>query len=193
MAARRAPGEKTGTTMGNAIDRTLGEPFSQELETRSGMKLDLRPVTVSDGPALADLFHRMDVEDLRFRFLTGLSVVKPHQIASMIEVDHRQAEHLLAFDHASGALAGSVMLVADKGLEIAEVAVVVADEFRGKGIGWTLLRHAADLARERGLKTLRSIESRANHDALEVERTLGFRARAYDGDPTLVLVEAEFN
>ncbi|WP_324827713.1 GNAT family N-acetyltransferase [Qipengyuania zhejiangensis] len=176
--------------MGNAIDRTLGEQAVHDLETRGGLRLDLRPVTLDDGPLLADLFDRLTVEDLRFRFLTGLDAVKPHQVATMLEVDHRQAEHLLAFDKATGTLVASVMIVADPAMEVAEVAVVVAREFRGKGIGWTLLRHATDLARERGIRTLRSVESRANHDALEVERTLGFEAHPYDGDPTMVLVEA---
>ncbi len=177
--------------MGTAVDRTLGEGDAPRLETRAGIALDLRPVTIDDGPLLSDLFGRLTPEDLRFRFLTGLNVVQPHVIASMLEVDHRRAEHLLAFDHATGTLAGSVMIVADPDLHDAEVAIVVAREYRGKGIGWTLLRHAADLARQRGLRTLRSIESRANHDAIEVERALGFTAQGYDHDPALVVLEAD--
>lgn len=179
--------------MGTEVDRTLGEQVTPELKTRSGMQLDLRPVTLDDGPIVADLFQRLTPEDLRFRFLSGMEVVKPHQIASLIELDHRQAEHLLAFDHATGTLVGSLMVATDAAMEKAEVAIVVAKEFRDQGIGWTLLRHATELARERGFRSLCAIESRANHDALDVERTLGFTSRPYDGDPTLVIVETKLN
>ena len=50
-----------------------------------------------------------------------------------------------------------------------------------------------DLARERWIRRLRSIESRSNHQAMEVERALCFRVLDYDGDATLALVEAELN
>jgi GNAT superfamily N-acetyltransferase len=178
--------------MGSAIDRTLGEQVAHRLKTRSGLELDLRQVTADDGPVLADLFARVTIEDLRFRFLTGLGIVKPHHIVSMIEIDHRQAEHLLAFDHATGTIVGSMMIVADLAMERAEVAIVVAKDFRGKGAGWTLLRHAADIARERGFRSLCAIESREHHDALEVERALGFKAEPYEGDTTLVVLESKF-
>ena len=83
------------------------------------------------------------------------------------------------------------LVIADPGMDAAEVAIAVASNWKGHGIGWALLRHASDLAFIRGVKKLRSVESRANHDALEVERTLGFRARQMEGEPDLLLVEAD--
>ena len=106
-------------------------------------------------------------------------------------MDHRHREHLLAFEAASSLLVASLMIVADEHMKVAEVAIAVDPAFKDRGIGWTLLSHATELARERGLRCLRSIESRGNHKAIEVERALGFTTRDYDGDATLVLVEVE--
>ncbi|AKH43773.1 acetyltransferase [Altererythrobacter atlanticus] len=174
---------------GKSLDSTLGDTPGLILETRSGITLQLRPVTPDDGEVLTGLFKRVSPEDLRFRFFSG--TVSEQQIASMLEVDHRHSEHVLAYDTANGELAASLMVLADDHMETAEVAIAVAQEYTDKGAGWALLRHAADLARERGIKKLRSIEDRANHKALEVEQALGFFARDFDGDPSLVIVEAD--
>jgi acetyltransferase len=58
-------------------------------------------------------------------------------------------------------------------------------------VGWSLLNHAVDLAKKRGVKRLRSIESRANREAIDVERTLGFTSSDYEGDATLALLEID--
>jgi acetyltransferase len=173
-----------------AIDAVIaGEP-DVVLITRGGLVMRVRPVTLSDGPLLAEFFERVDTDDLRFRFLSGQRHVRPDQIALMLEVDHRRAEHLLAFDDESKLMVASAMLVADNHLEDAEVAISIAKEYQNRGIGWTLLKHVAELAKAHGIKRLRSVESRQNHAALEVERALGFRASQRDDDPSIVVVEA---
>lgn len=173
------------------LQPTLAEPIGRYLRTRSGQCLRLRPASVSDGRLLAEFFAGLSSEDLRFRFLHARKRPAPAEIATLLNVDHRRSEHLLAFDTATGKLAASLMILADESLKTAEVAIAVAEEFRARGVGWTLLKHAADLARERGLKRLSSVEDIANYDALAVEHALGFRSRALNSVPGLVLVEAD--
>ncbi|MBW8297809.1 GNAT family N-acetyltransferase [Sphingopyxis sp.] len=67
----------------------------------------------------------------------------------------------------------------------AEVAISVVPAYQRRGFGWSLLHHLIDFARERGIACRRSTESRANRDAIEIERTLGFKSRAYEGDARL--------
>ena len=175
-----------------SIEPTLSEPTEIALVTRSALNLKLRPVTHADAKIVEELFDGLAPEDMRFRFLSSRRHLPPEQLAEMIGVDHRHAEHLLAFDAVSSRLVASLMIVADQHMQDAEVAIAVKPNYKGRGIGWTLLKHAADLARERELRRLRSIESRANHQAMEVERTLGFKVVDYEGDATLALVEVEF-
>ena len=173
-----------------SLDQTLREPGTYLL-TRSGTPLRVRSVCLTDGPLLAGFFSRLSPEDLRFRFLDTRKMPVSTDIAAMLEVDHRRSEHLLAFDTRTGDLVGTLMPTAAAVMDTAEVAIAVASEWKGKGIGWALLRHASDLAFLRGIRTLRCIESRSNHDALEVEHALGFRARDADGEAGLVLLEAQ--
>ena len=176
-----------------SLDLTLSEQACADLTTRDGLVLSLRPVTSGDAASVLALFDGLAREDLQFRFLSAQHHLTERQLVALVDVDHRHSEHLLAFDKASGQLAASLMVVADEHMENAEVAIAVAPEFKHRGIGWTLLRHAADLCRERGLRRIRSVESRANVLALDVERTLGFTVLPYEGDATLALVEAELN
>lgn len=175
--------------MQRTIERTLGEPVPPRLETRDGLAMRLRPVTAHDRPFVADLYSRVAIDDFRFRFLTGLKAVNPQTVVARIEVDHHRAEHLLAFDPASERLCGSLIICADSTMESAEVAVVVEQGFRGRGIGWCLLRHAADLAKERQFRAIRTVETLAAHNPAEVLRCHGIEARPCAVDPTLVLLE----
>ncbi|MCA0211287.1 MAG: GNAT family N-acetyltransferase [Proteobacteria bacterium] len=178
-------------TLTNAPDTTLSEATETCLQTRSGVDLRLRPVAESDADIVDHFFDGLTADDMQFRFLSGQSHLSSAQLAAMIGVDHRHREHLLAFDAATSELIASLLIAADDAFVTAEVAISVAPAYKTRGVGWTLLNHAVDLARARGLKTLRSIESRANRGAMEVERTLGFKASDYDGDATLALLELE--
>ncbi len=179
--------------MTNAVlpDVTLGEAGDVHLLTRGGIELRVRPVSPSDTDIVDRFFDGLTADDMMFRFLSGQQHLSSAQLAAMIGVDHRHREHLLAFDVETGKLAASLLIAADDAFEIGEVAISVDPAYKMRGVGWTLLKHAVDLARTHGLKTLRSIESRANRGAMEVERTLGFRASDYEGDATLALLELD--
>lgn len=176
--------------MGTWLDRTLAEDRGGYLRTRSGNCIRLRSVLPTDGPMLAEFLSHLSPDDFRFRFLDSRRLPTARDIAGLIEADHRRNEHVLAFDTATGHLVGSLMLTADLVMDRAEVAIAVASDRKGLGIGWALLRHASDLAFIRGVKKLYSIESRSNHDALEVEQALGFNARPFGEDTDLLLLEA---
>lgn len=175
----------------SALDRTVAERPDFHLITRSGVRLRLRQVRADDGAGLKKLLGSLTPEDLRFRFLVSQNEPDAAQIGRLLTVDHRRTEHVLAIDELTCQPVASLMIVADPQMQTAEVAIAIASGARSRGIGWALLRHAADLARARGIKKLRSIESRANHDALEVEHTLGFRSSTVEDDPALVMVEAD--
>src|SRR3546814_20217342 len=95
--------------------------------------------------------------------------VSDDQIASMIDVDHKQTEDFLAFVD-DGALVGSAMIAIEPAGERAEVAIAVRADYKHQGVGWTLLNRAADYAKTRGCRTLAAVESRLNQKAIEVER-----------------------
>ncbi len=166
--------------------------WERDLVTRSGYAFHVRPARDEDEQALDSFFSHVSPMDLRFRFLTSVAHVPQDTIAAMAHVDHRKTENFLAIDP-DGTVVGSAMVAADDKLEVAEVAVSIHEDYKGRGVGWMLLDHVAAYAKARGVRKLQCIESRDNHAAIELEREMGFTARACPGEPGLVLVESVLN
>jgi len=172
-------------------DAAPRQDWSAHLTTRTGFTFAVRRVEPDDEAALAQFFARVDPDDLRFRFLSSAVKLTPAQLASMTRVDHVLSEHFLALDPADGRIIASAMLGADSAQKTAEVAIAVDGDHRAQGIGWVMLKHAARFAKAHGISTLQSIENRDNHAAIDLEREMGFTAKPYPDDPTLMLVEAD--
>jgi len=102
--------------------------------------------------------------------------------------DHLFSENFLVFTADGSMMVASGMLACDKAFDHGEVAIAVREDHKRHGIGWELLAHIAHYADTKGLRSLESIESRDNHDAIELERDMGFVISDYPGDSTLVLV-----
>lgn len=169
---------------------TINAPAkAQDVRTRSGNVLLVRAVTPRDEPLLEEFFDRVSDEDRRFRFLSAHKHVNHQQLAPMVEVDHWLSESFIAFDKASGTVVGHALLVCDKALDTGEIAVSVCSNWRGKGVGWSLLDMLAAAGRERGLRRVISIEDRENHAAIDLEREKGFTPHPVEGDHGLVLLE----
>lgn len=166
---------------------------TEELTTRTGLILDVRPAYAEDEALLEQFFARVSEEDRRFRFLAAASRHVGHdQLMSLTHVDHWRTESFLGFDRATGALIASAMLACDAAMDTGEVAISIRRDFRGKGVAWTMLDLLAREAQKRGLKRVISIEDRDNHAAIELEREKGFEAHGIDGDPHLVMLEKRF-
>ncbi len=172
-----------------AAPRTLRALWwSADLTTRDGCVFHVRPASPADEPALAEFFEHVDKEDLRFRFLSAIHKVGHDQLRALVTVDHEHIENFLAFDPATGRIVATAMLAADESLTRAEVAVAIRADFKRRGISWTLLDHVAAFARAKGIATLESIESRDNHQAIELERERGWIASACPGDPASMML-----
>lgn len=161
------------------------------LTTRSGFHFWVRPARAEDEAALGEFFTHVTQEDLRFRFLSAVPRVDHDLLAFLTDVDHDRTENFLAFEADASTVIATAMLAAAPGLGRAEVALSVRADYKRRGISWTLLEHVARAARAKGIRKLESIESRNHHEAIELEREMGFTAAGYPGDSTLVLLEAD--
>jgi GNAT superfamily N-acetyltransferase len=172
------------------IEKPTPQDWNTYLTTRTGYRFRVRPADSGDEAGLAAFFTHVTPDDLRFRFLNAVQHVGREQIERLATVDHRQTENFLAFDPEHETLIATAMMAADDKLETAEVAIAMRPDFKHRGIGWTLLEHVTRFAYSRGIRSLESIESRDNHQAIELEREMGFTVTPNPGDPTTVIVRA---
>lgn len=161
----------------------------ENIITRSGCLFHVRPVAPADEEALAEFFRHVSADDLRFRFLTGLKEVGADRLEALTHVDHRKTENFLALVGNGSQIIASAMLACDATMKRGEVAISVRSDFKRDGVGWEMLAYVAKYAESIGVETIESVESRDNHQAIDLERDMGFTASAYPGDSTLILLQ----
>ena len=69
-----------------------------------------------------------------------------------------------------------------------EFALLVADDFAGRGLGSRLMLSIMDVARDRGLSEIQGLVLSNNPNMLKLMRRLGFEVRAFPDDPEFRLV-----
>lgn len=173
------------------IIRPVPVQWTADLETRSGVRLHVRPVLPTDGDLLTAFFRHVSADDLRFRFLSAIREVGPERIAAMTQIDYRRTMTFLAF--AGDTLVAAAMLATDPDHVRAEVAISVRQDFKQKGVSWTLLDHVLRYARAEGIETVESVESADNRAALSLERDMGFRPVPSAGDSREMIVRKQLS
>ena len=123
---------------------------------RDGTRFFLRPVKPTDEDLIKDFFYRLSPETI-YRRYAGIRKTMPHtERLRLVNVDYESEMTLLAVtvDDGHERVVGLGTYVVDRATNEAETSFMVADAFQGKGIGLTLFRRLADVARTKGLRSL---------------------------------------
>lgn len=149
---------------------------------RDGTAVPIRPLERSDRAELAAMVERLSERSRYLRFAAPKPRLTRRELDHLIDVDHHRNEALVALDPATGHGIAVVRWVAVAGEPgVAEIAVTVADEWQGRGLGTALLVRLLAMARAEGLATLRASVLAVNARSIAMLRHAGFRARPAAG------------
>jgi RimJ/RimL family protein N-acetyltransferase len=119
---------------------------------RDGSTVLIRQVRRTDAPLLADGFARLSARSRRMRFLSTKTTLSASELRYFTDVDHHDHEALGALSPADGRGVGIARYIRDPGdPEAAEIAVTIADDWQGRGLGTELLVRLSDRARQAGI------------------------------------------
>jgi len=119
---------------------------------RDGLQVQIRPVRGSDAPLLADGFARLSARSRQQRFLSPKHSLSAAELRFLTEVDHHDHEAIGALSPADGRGVGIARYIRDPGdPEAAEIAVTIADDWQGRGLGTELLARLSERARQEGI------------------------------------------
>jgi acetyltransferase len=128
----------------------------------------------------------MNREDLRLRFFTPVRGLTHAVAARLSQLDYDRELALLA--ELEGVALGVAHFFADPDKVRAEYAIAVRSDWKGRGVGYLLMRRLIDIARQRGIGELVGEILRGERaDVADVSRArfhncLGAdRSGAYDG------------
>ncbi len=131
--------------------------YPEKLETyrRTKAKLDLklRPVRFRDEPAVKDFFYTLSDRSLFRRFISKRKDMPHERLQDFVVIDYTKEMVMLAVveEENREIIVGIGQYGIDSNTHTAEVAVVVSDEWQGRGIGTELLSYLTYLARHDGL------------------------------------------
>jgi RimJ/RimL family protein N-acetyltransferase len=161
-----------------------------EETTPDGRVFDVRPIEASDAPALLAGFEVLSERSRYRRFFSPMSHLSDAMLHYLTDVDHHDHEALVAFDRTSGQMVAVARYVRDRQHDpkAAEVAMTVADEWQGHGIGTRLMGRLAERAREENVERFTAFVLSNNHDMIDLLERLG-PSRVLERQPGVVELE----
>ncbi len=143
-----------------------------EVTLKDGSRVRIRPIAPEDRTALAEGFERLSPESRYRRFFSPVAKLRERDLDYLTRVDHHRHEALVAVDPVTGNGVGVARFVRT-GPGVAEPAIVVADDWQGRGVASQLLRALARRAREEGIERFDAPVLATNRDAIAVFERLG--------------------
>jgi acetyl coenzyme A synthetase (ADP forming)-like protein len=139
---------------------------------RDGSTLAVRPIRPGDEGDLARFFTDLSMESRIFRFFAPINNADA-LAKQMVAVNYTTRYGILAVAGAERRLVGHAMYV-ETGPGKAELALAIADEFQGRGLGTILLGQLGEAAAAVGIEVLEAIVKPENHHMLNLLRESGF-------------------
>jgi RimJ/RimL family protein N-acetyltransferase len=157
-----------------------GGEYPEELEiptTKSGLKILLRPVRISDEPLLKDFYYSLSDTSLYKRFMSARKDM-PHEKLQQhfVIIDYTKEMVMLAVLRQRGReiITGVGQYRGREGSHTAEVAIMVKDEYQNQGIGTELLTHLTYIAMKQGLLGLSAEVLKENRAMMHLFEKMGF-------------------
>jgi nucleotide-binding universal stress UspA family protein/L-amino acid N-acyltransferase YncA len=157
---------------------------------RDGTRVTLRPIAPEDKPLLAAIFERLSEESRYRRFFTTKDELSPAELDYFVDIDHQDHEAVIAIDPSSGEGLGVARYIRWKeDAEAAEVAVTVADDWQGRGLGRVLLDRLTYRARREGVRRFSAFVQSDNPASLGLLAGVGDTRSQSDGGVVELLIE----
>jgi GNAT superfamily N-acetyltransferase len=136
--------------------------------------VEIRPISPDDKHALARGFERLSEQSRYRRFLSPRGPLTAAELRYFTEVDHRDHEALVAVDPVSGEGVGVARFVrSQEDRRAADLAIAVADDWQGHGVGSRLAGALAQRAREERITCFTALALADNDAMLNLLRELG--------------------
>jgi L-amino acid N-acyltransferase YncA len=136
-----------------------------------GRRVTVRPVRATDAYAVRRFLEGLSPDSRYRRFHGPVPRVRAQHLAAIVDVDHRTAESLVAFDGPRQRIVGIAQFHRVAGFgDVADAAVMVADDWQGRGLGGCLVDRLATLAADAGITTLEASVQSTNRPAMGLVR-----------------------
>lgn len=161
------------------------------LELPGGLTATLRPIRPEDAAIETAFVNGLSEQSRFLRFMFGLHSLTPAMLSRFTQIDYDRELALIAvIDTPQGEQQiGVARYITLPDEETCEFAIVVGDEWQGKGLAKQLFAMLIESARKRRLKVMTGVTLRENLRMIELSRSNGFTVSRDPDDPELVLMK----
>lgn len=172
--------------------RPYPEQYVRHAELKDGTPVTLRPIKPEDEPLWQALLTSSSPESIRFRFRSMFKHISHEMATRHCFIDYEREISIVGEIETDGQrrLIGVGGLSAEVDSETAEFAVIVTDEWQGKGLGGRLLDYCIEISRDWGVKRIIAETDPKNRKMLDSFHKRGFDARIELEDDTVYLSKA---
>jgi acetyltransferase len=173
--------------------------FEKVMPLRGGGEYTIRPIHPDDAEMLKKHVRELSPQSRYFRFVSSMAELPTSMLARFTLIDYDREMALIAVVKERKSddegniteterIVGVSRYVTNPDQSSCEFALVVADDFNGKGLGSRLMESIMDVAREKGLAEIEGLVLANNAGMLRLMRGLGYEVKHYPDDPDFKLV-----
>ena len=172
-------------------DHMAIHPYPSHLETgyqaKDGTQVRIRPIRPEDVRMEQEFVRALSPESRYMRFMNTIREVSPAQLVRLTQIDYDREMAYVATIDADGAEkeVGVVRYATSPDGESCEFAIVVADDWQGKGLARRLMGVLIDTARGANLRYMHGDFLAENTRMRAFVASLGFVLSAHPEDPGL--------
>jgi len=127
--------------------------LEKQVTLKDGSKVLVRPIRPGDETLMHELLHSFSKETIYHRFFAMIADMSVEQLKHYVNVDYEERMAIVSVIKVEDR--EKIVAVArydlDRPTNMAEVAVVVEDDWQNKGLGSFLLKYLAQIAISRGI------------------------------------------
>ncbi len=152
------------------------EHLEAQRTTKTGKKILLRPVKISDEQLLKDFFYSLSDKSIYRRFISARRDMPHERLQEFVVIDYTMEMVILAVvqNDEQELVVGVGQYGIDERLHTAETAFVVRDNYQNLGIGKSLLEYITYLAKKQGLLGFTAEVLLGNESMLHLFENMGF-------------------
>ena len=145
-----------------------------------GTIVRFRPITVADAELIREFVRALSFEARYMRFMAAVHELAPQTVDLLTRIDHQRDAALIATAHneAADRVVGVARYALNADGHSYDFAVVVADDWRRRGLGRHLMTLLVETAAARGLNEIGGDVLAINQPMLAFANALGFGVSA---------------
>ena len=155
-------------------------PYPSHLVTTrqlpDGTDMVIRPIRPEDAAIEQAFVRNLSEQTKYFRFMQSIDELTPQMLTRFTQIDYNREMALIAVINQDGKEIeiGVARYSINPDGRSCEFAIVIADDWQGRGLAHLLMRHLIDTARSHGLQMMEGDVLGTNDEMLRLATKLGF-------------------